>query len=55
MYGRFVRFSTVERFADLCRAQGLVEAKASYSIAPSTHVLFDRNSSEGQRELAMVK
>ena len=39
MCGRFVRFSSVERFADLFHAEGLLEAKASYNIAPSTYVL----------------
>ena len=56
MCGRFVRYTPVERFADLFHAQGgAVEARASYNIAPSFRILVARNTPDGQRELALLK
>jgi putative SOS response-associated peptidase YedK len=55
MCGRFVRYTSVERFAALFHAQGSAEAKASYNIAPGARILATRNAPDGQREMALLK
>jgi putative SOS response-associated peptidase YedK len=55
MCGRFVRYTPVERFAELFQAHGTVAAQASYNIAPSSRILVARNTPDGQRELALLK
>lgn len=55
MCGRFVRYTSAERFADLFHAQGSAEAEASYNIAPGARILVARNSLTGQREMTTLK
>jgi putative SOS response-associated peptidase YedK len=55
MCGRFVRYSPVQRFADLFHARSGAEAKPSYNIPPGTRILVAKNAPDGQRELAMLK
>jgi putative SOS response-associated peptidase YedK len=54
MCGRFVRFSSVTKFADLFAASGHPAVKESYNIPPSSQVLVARNGTFG-RELASMK
>lgn len=55
MCGRFVRYTPVERFADLFHARGVAEARASYNIAPSARILVARTTPDGPRGLALLK
>lgn len=55
MCGRFVRYSPVERFADLFQAHGIVEARASYNIPPGSKLLVARTTPNVRRELALLK
>lgn len=54
MCGRFVRFTDVTKFADLFRAAGHPETKASYNIPPSSQILVARNALD-RRELVTIK
>ena len=55
MCGRFVRVSSVDRFAELLGAAGHPQVKVSYNIAPGSQLLVARTASNGIRELTTLK
>lgn len=54
MCGRFARTSSVETFAQLFQAHGLITLSPSYNIAPTQNLLIARANAEGLRELAAL-
>ncbi len=54
MCGRFVRFSSTEKFAELFGARTGSDLSPRYNIAPTQAVLAARNALEGVRELVAL-
>lgn len=54
MCGRFVRFSSVDKFAELFGARDGFDLSPRYNIAPTQAVLAARNALEGGRELVAL-
>lgn len=54
MCGRFARFSSVQKFAELFRTAGGFTLNPRYNIAPTQSLLLARNAAWGGRELVSL-
>jgi putative SOS response-associated peptidase YedK len=54
MCGRFARFSSVQKFADLFGTGAGFSLNPRYNVAPTQALLLARNAAEGNRELVSL-
>ena len=54
MCGRFARFSSVQKFAELFGTRAGFSLNPRYNVAPTQALLLARNAAEGNRELVSL-